>query len=292
MEMVDIDGNNSTLLYFETLSELANLQVDPLNEEEWREQVNNKEREHSWFGMKGIAEVREACELYGWDAGMEKGLAAFASLTAPQLPSLKRKRCYSSGGHTFDMQRLYSGKPEKAWRTSRREQSENKMAHKGLVNIVVNIAANCGVSADAFFWRGALAMLYAKALMESGRRARILAVMPVDRWVQSNPHDKKGDSHLMIAVEVKAYGQALNLGSMFAMTALSGFFRYYGFKAILSTPFKVSGGLGTSVSVKNELLEPLLDDSPALVIENIWSQEAAMAKSVDFTKELMGEEAR
>ncbi len=289
MEMVDIEGNNSTLLYFENLSELANLSVHPLNAEEWESQVNAKHRSRDWWGMDGIAEVRKACELFGWEEGVNKGMAAFSELKAPQLPSFKRHRCYRSTGHTFDMQRLYSGKPEKAWRSSKREQSENKLAHRGLVNIVVNIAANCGVSADQFFWRGALAMLYAKALMESGRRVRILAVMPVDGWVESNPNNKRGSKHLMIAVEVKAFGQSLNMQQMFSMTALSGFFRYYGFKAILSTPFKVGDGLGHSVSVVEEILHPLLDENPTLVIENIWTKEAALAKTVEFTKELTGE---
>jgi len=293
MQIIDRNRTDSTFLYFDSLSSIANVQVDPLNEETWKGCMTYDRNNETWFGLGGgRAEVREVCELYGWDRGVKRGLETIGKLEAPKLPSIKRRRCKASYGHSLDIARLYSGDFERMWNSSRRELSTKKMSKKGLVNLVVDITANSGTSADRFFWRGALACIMARALQESGRKVRLLSGFSIrghvaKHRIPAKERDKvRGTDNLTVITQVKRFDQPVEYNSMFAITALAGFFRHYGFKSILSIPFPVSGGLGRASRVEVKNFDYILDDNPVLIIENVWDEHSAMRRSQTLIEEL------
>jgi len=87
-------------------------------------------------------------------------------------------------------------------------------------------------------------------------------------------------------LDVKHYGQRVEYNTMFSITALAGFFRYYFFKAYLSIPFQLDNGIGHAKDISTEDLEFLDDGNPLIVIENIWSEESALRKAKNLLDEL------
>ena len=286
MRIVNYQGTGCTFDYFDSLSSVANVQVAEVNMERWRDTIRNESED--WLGIKGgRAKIREVVELYGWSEGVDRGIETFLELQAPNLPSRRKKRCHGSSGHTLNLARMYSGSFEKMWATSQRELTNKKMNNRGLVTIAIDISTSCGISGDAYFWRGALGMCLTKALMESGRKVRVLACNSTRAFKRDGSEDANlGEKNLTAVVLVKDFNQPLELNSMFAITALSGFYRHYIFKVILSMPCQVDSGLGRPDTLRVENMAPIMDDSPTLIIENIWNKETAVEKASKIMEEL------
>lgn len=276
-------GSKSTLLYFESVSSLCNTSPHELNQYLWRQHANYLEQSPSWTGVSGgVKEIREKVELYGWPEGVQKGLAYLGKLTAPKLPIYKRQNKFYSSGHSINMSRLFSGHPETCWKRSQKEFSENKIAKRGGATIVVDLSANAGVNSESFFWRGALACLWAQALVESGRKCRVLALSNSSNMV--SPHDNKYQ-YIQSIVQVKQYTQPIELNRLFSVTSLAGFYRYHIWKAEASIPVKCKGW-GSARAPRIELLEPIIDNNPVLLISNIWSAESAKAKAEQLESQM------
>jgi len=286
MRIVNYNNTGCTLCYYDSVSSIANVQVSEVNMDRWTHTIRNEDV--SWIGIAGgRARLREAVELYGWKEGVDRGLEAFGELTAPKLPSIRRKRGFRDYGHAINMSRVYSGSAHKAWSSSRRELTDKKISKKGLVNVVVDFSTSCRVGSDRYFWRGALGVLLAKALMNSGRKVRILAALSCTGFKSNgNPEKSKGEKNLTSIIQVKDFIQPLEYNTMFAVTALAGFYRHYQFKVILSMPCRVGAGLGYPDTVVLDRMAPIIDDNPVIIIENIWDKETAKRKANNIVKEL------
>jgi hypothetical protein len=286
MKLINHENSGCTFFYFDSVSSIANVQIPEINMSNWRDTIRQESK--SWIGIKGgHAALREAVELAGWPEGVKKGMEVFGELTAPTLPSIRRKRVYKDYGHSINMTRIYSGSAHKAWQSSKREMTNKKMSKRGLVNLVIDFSTSCSVHGDAYFWRGALGICLASALMKSGRKVRILACMSTSRMKADGAGDtKKGERNITSALLVKDFSQPIEYNTMFAVTALSGFYRHYQFKVILSVPFRVNSYLGYPDTLKVERLNPILDDNPVVVIENIWDKETALRKAQNIVQEL------
>jgi hypothetical protein len=243
--------------------------------------------DETWYGIaNGIAGVRDACELYGWKEGVKKGLQAIGKLEVPHLPSIKRKKCKASYGASLDVSRMYSGNFEKMWNTTKREITSNNRSKKCLINLVINISSHCGISAESFFWRGALGCCLARALQDSGRKVRILSALSTQEFTY-DAGEARGAKNLTTVIEVKKFDQQVEYNTMFSMTALAGFLRYYCFKAILSVPFKVKDCLGRPSPLRVEAMDYLIDDNPTLIIENVWNAREAIEQSKKLVQEVL-----
>ena len=285
MRVINYEDSGCTFEYYDSFSSIANIQVPKHNMSKWRDTVSHNS--YRWLGVEGgRAKLREIVELYGWQKGVDDGLQALGEISAPTLPSIKKKKCFSSYGHTLNIGRMYSGSLTKAWRSTKRELSAKKYNKKGLTNLIIDFSSNCNVNSEAFFWRGALGIVLAQALMASGRKVRILACCSCDGLKKGRASRKLGEKNLTIAMLVKDYTQRIEYNTMFAITALSGFFRHYIFKAFLSQPYKVTSGLGHASELKISRLNPILDDNPIIMVENIWDKATAIRKANNITKEL------
>lgn len=283
MQIINYNNNKATLLYFDTLSSMANVQVHKKNMDAWLESSRERKYAEEWYGVPSLERVREIVEQIGWEEGVKKGLESVGELMAPKLPTYRRKRTNSSYGHSVNVAKLLVGNINKAWRSSKKIQTNSKLARKGLVNIIIDHTASAGVSSEDFFWRGAVGVLLAKAVQASGRKVRLLSGFAVREFTWENA---PGSKYMVCMLEVKKYGQPIEFNSMFSVTALAGFFRYYGFKAILSMPFKIESGLGRAANLQVETLDYILDDSPCIVVENIWNAKTAKLRALELVEEL------
>ncbi len=268
-------NKNSTLQYYDCFSSLANQEVHPNNLSNWQRTSRSTSEGRSsmdWYGMPSVPELRSALELHGWEEGAIVGEEKFGHIKAPPLPSIKRKRCKGSYGHTLNMMSIYNGNFDKAWLTSKKAPSEGRMKKTGNVNVVVDIAGSCTVSAEAFFWRGAVGVMLARALQKSGRNVRILVAGSARGYTREKG---AGTNYICTVVNAKDYGVPITLDSMFAMTALAGFFRYYIFKAWCSQKHVMSQGFGRPRTIDEIDLEPIVDNNPVIIVSDIWNEEHA-----------------
>jgi hypothetical protein len=139
------------------------------------------------------------------------------------------------------------------------------------------------------FWRGAVANVLADAIAQSGRAVRIVGYWCVGNLACGK---KTGfDNKHVFATVVKDFQEPLDMIRLFSITALSGYFRIYGFKAMCSVPQKVNGGLGQTKPYEDGDLEHFLGESDGVEIEisQIWSESQAKTRLEQFRKEMSGE---
>ena len=282
-------GSNKTVIWNESLTSLANIQVSGVNEELWSSYMyrHGQDTSHQtlrWFGMRTVKELREAVELYGWSKGVAKAKSVIKSFESPKLPQYRRKRVWGSQGHTLDIHRVLAGDLDHAWQSSHREVS-NRLAMKGTVNIVIDIGSNQNVNNITYFWRGAVGLMLAQSLIKSGRSVRIIAV---DCTSRATLEDVPNMNKLIIATVIKGFSESLNINKLFSVTSLSGFYRYYYFKAQLSIPCRANDSFGTAVDFDVDDIDYFLDSSPCLVISNIWSEQQANSKLQSLAKQIEG----
>ena len=277
MIIYENENQNSTLQYYDCFSTLANQQVHANNMADWQDTVSSHSPEGStcknWYGTNTVAELRGMLELYGWGEGAIAGQQKFGHIKAPPLPSIKRKRCKGSQGHTLNIQAIYNGKFDKAWNTTRKSSAGARKKKTGNVNVVIDIGGSCSLDSSVFFWRGAVGVMLAKALQKSGRNVRILVAASAQGYTtESGP----GTDYLCTVINCKDFGEPVALDRLFAMTALSGFFRYYIFKAWCSQQHRMSWGFGSPRTIEDSDLAPLVDDNPCIIVSDIWTESHAV----------------
>lgn len=275
-----METEEKVVYYFDDLSSIANHQISPVNKDVWERYINSSHgNQEGWLGMPR-AQLREAIELRGWQEGVDRGLKLLGHIQAPKLPTYKRKRCHKTSGHSVNMQRVYNGR-EKFWRSSEKEQSNNKLAKKGHVTIFITVNGTTDKRGDSFFWNGALGCVWAKSLIESGRKVRILC------GGQSKQCFNENNKRLVYITQCKRYDQPLDLHNLFSMTALAGFHRHYQFKVIAGAGYSIAGqSFGCSIDIDENDIADLLDDEPCILIENIHSLGDAERKAAELIKEM------
>lgn len=229
---------------------------------------------HSWYGHPdGIKGVKELAQK-GWPEGMEKANKVLRDLVkVPEdLDPLSRKRIRGPIGDHLDMQRLYKGQFLKAWESRKRLTSSGDGVNFGVTRIMVQLCANAGYDNDDLFWRGAAACVLADTLELMGRSVEIVGYSHSRNMYSENAKDR------IDYVPLKEAGDPLDLENLIVVTALSGWFRYYLFKAYLCREDRrAHGGLGQAVDY------PHFDDLQQgdIVIGKVYGEQA----SKDFIKE-------
>lgn len=124
-----------------------------------------------WFGTTSIASLKS--ELSGeWPKGFKRIDEKLSRLEAPRVQSVRRSQVWSDQGDTINMDKVYAGSLETAWRTSKRQSRNVPPSFR----IVVSTGISADVSADVLFWKGAAAIKLADALTEAGYNLEIVAV--------------------------------------------------------------------------------------------------------------------
>ncbi len=215
--------------HFETLDEMKIYATADLKTSHCRDQAQQDVSNQSWKGKKwfgtdgGAKEVMRMIDA-GWPEGVQKMREAFKDVQDLLKPeSIKRRFQWSDNGDEFDIHRAWSGQLDTAWRRMPKRPSTAPLH----VKLIMNNSANCDVSADALFWRGAVALYLADALQEAGYHVEIIAAFP-----SSGVMDTTGNGDYLTAlptVTLKDARSPLEKNTLATALCLSGTMRTLGF---------------------------------------------------------------
>jgi hypothetical protein len=205
--------------FLQTLTE--GLTVNPNNKSRLEQYVAREGLYNpGWHGLADAAKPNEsACNATmrlireGWTAGVDLMQQVAASVDVPTPMSVRRRSVWSDQGDEVEMQRVWNGSIESAWRRMRRAESLGPRR----VRILVDSIASGALESDVMRWRGVAAMRLADALITAGYSVR----------VESGFEGYDGDTY-RLRVVVKDYTSPLDLSSLAATTALPAFFRALG----------------------------------------------------------------
>lgn len=222
-----------------------------------------------WFGVSGGGLGVERAVRDGWPEGRELIERSIERVDLPRLRSVRRTRVQADTGDHLDTQRVYAGDLDRAWTTTRRAMGD--ATRSPLTSILVNVGGNCDLEADELFWRGAVAVRACDALELSSRRTEVIAYC-LSRGCSEGPRA----TTVLLTVRVKAFEDPVNLDQLASVTALAGFFRWYGFKGWCAIPERVTPNLGYSIQdIPSAEQLGLARQTEQLPITNIWNAEQA-----------------
>ena len=165
--------------------------------------VRNANMGLSWYGFAtqqaGIDAFR-----HGWPEGAERLEAALRDVTTDvRILSRKRKSEWADTGDDVDMQRVWSGGIDRAFRRTRRQHRTSP----GTVTIAVSQAISSGTPSDQLFWAGAAALRLAMNLENAGHTVEIVANTVCTNLTISG---KSG----AVTIVAKAAGAPIDLGAL------------------------------------------------------------------------------
>ena len=179
-----------------------------------------QERDPEWMGLKGEMKDGESsfdCTARlvrdGYPAGIKMIEAVSKKVTAPTPMSVRRVPRWADNGDDVDMQRIWNGDLDTAWRTTHRASRRGPQR----VRILIDSMANGGLAAKTLCWRGVAALKLADLLTEAGYSVQVESV------IQSK--DSFSDVRYKLRTIVKDYEQPLDMMTLAATTTLPAFFR-------------------------------------------------------------------
>lgn len=255
--------------------------VNPANEsslKSWREQAG-----HGWCGTgtamkEGETPTQTTLRLIreGWDEGVKLMDSVAGSVEIPTPLSIRRRNVWSDQGDEVEMQRVWQGQLDTAWR---RVAKPLGMGPKR-VRVVIDSIASGGLDEEKMRWRGVAAMKLADALINAGYSVQVESAF-------------KGtdDEEWVARVIVKEYTAPLDLSSLAATTALPAFFRALGhdWHFIPSERRIRDAGYGVSKLTKDDVADSG-DEAPIFLASQKLTTDAKAAEWVaECVKELQSE---
>jgi hypothetical protein len=255
--------------------------VNPANEsslKSWREQAG-----HGWCGTgtamkEGETPTQTTLRLIreGWDEGVKLMDSVAGSVEIPTPLSIRRRNVWSDQGDEVEMQRVWQGQLDTAWR---RVAKPLGMGPKR-VRVVIDSIASGGLDEEKMRWRGVAAMKLADALINAGYSVQVESAF-------------KGtdDEEWVARVIVKEYTAPLDLSSLAATTALPAFFRALGhdWHFIPSKRRIRDVGYGVSTLNKDDVADSG-DEAPIFLASQKLTTDAKAAEWVaECVKELQSE---
>lgn len=215
----------------------------------------------------------------GWTRGTALMSKVQSKIDVPQPISIRRRGRWTDAGDDIEMQRVYAGNLEQAWRRTVRASGRGPAR----VRILVDSIAYGGVDSAKMRWRGVAALVLADALIGAGYSVQLESVM-----VGSGEGNEYRGS-----VIVKDYQSPLDLPALAATTALPAFFRaLWHTWHFVAAPTGISGaGYGVDVATVNKFAD---DDSNAVAFiagQDICDSSDASRWITAAVKQLDGEAA-
>ena len=201
----------------------------------------------SWYGVSNIKALHRALDQ-GHDGGVKAIDTMLDKIKAklPKAVGLGRKLIRGDQGDEIDIHAVNRGDISRAWTSRKRQIKRGKSA----VRIVCDIAGNCNVDASTLQWRGVAAMCVAEIMTGAGYKTEIVAGM-------STAGAAAGLPEVLTTVTVKTMGTQPDKGLLAAVLCLAGFFRTWGFVAILrhadNAGKDASSGLGHTSRLDTQL---------------------------------------
>jgi hypothetical protein len=238
---------------------------------------------HGWCGTnsakkKGETPTQTTLRLIreGWDEGVKLMDSVAGSVEIPTPVSIRRRNVWSDQGDEVEMQRVWQGQLDTAWRKVAKPLG---MGPKR-VRVVIDSIASGGEDEQRMRWRGVAAMKLADALINAGYSVQVESAF------------KGSDGGDWIArVIVKEYTAPLDLSSLAATTALPAFFRALGhdWHFIPSERRIYDTGYGVGTLNKDDVADSG-DDAPVFLASPKLTTDTKAAEWVaDCVKELQRE---
>lgn len=164
---------------------------------------------------------------------IDRVMALDVDAQLPKPVDNRRRMAWADQGDELDMQRVYNGQLETAWRRPMRK------AMRAPMPVAINMSANAPSSQGgaAYYWRTVAVMRLADLLTSAGYSVSINTFLL----------KSVGRTRFMVRVPVKRFGQAINLSDM-TLALSPSFFRTYLLVMIvlLWDDGRCPGGLGES----------------------------------------------
>ena len=179
-----------------------------------------QKRDLDWMGLEGEAKDGEsafACSTRLVRDGYRKGLDLIQNVTdkvtAPTPKTVRRYQKWMGQGDDVEMQRIWAGNLDYAWRSTARDTRHGPQR----VRILVDAIESGGNDAAGMRWRGVAALKLSDLLTEAGYSVQVESVISCK--------DSSSSRTFKLRTIVKEYEQPLDLLTLAATTTLPAFFR-------------------------------------------------------------------
>lgn len=237
-------------------------------------QSNSVAKTGAWyFGTFGDVAGYEKARHDGWPSAVKRIDALSASLAGNVAAPLDLRRRPKRGaqGDEFCIHSARAGKLDRAW--SRRDREFTKT--RAPLRILVDCTANSDIGEAQFFWRGAAAIALAKPLIARGYRVAITALIGT-----AGTYETRGVNY-MASINVKGYGESLDVARLASVLCTPATLRHLGFKAILRAEETGCTGYGHAMyndaimehGVKANLFGHRAEER--LLVPGLWTEDRA-----------------
>lgn len=185
--------------------------------EAWRRRNN-----FEWCGLDANAgpsptEATIALARNGWAEGVNLLSDVPTDKDPPTPRTIRRRLRWGDYGDDVDMQRIWAGQLETAWRRPTKAQANGPAR----VRIIVDSIAYGSEDSASMRWRGVAALRLSDALTEAGYSVQ------VESGFTALGSDDANNKYVLRTI-VKPYEAPLDLAALAATTALPAFFRALG----------------------------------------------------------------
>ena len=198
----------------------------------------------SWYGMPDDSTespIGYASRMLndGWPEGvarLQEAIKTIAGIAPPE--SMRRRLAWCDNGDSIDMNRVYTGQLDKAWRRAKRQTSRAPAP----VTIWVSFSIPFTASPDALFWRGAAVAALADLLQSAGYSVGIQAFNNGTGCVYGS-----SSPYFDFVTTVKPQGAPMDISTLAAAVALPSMVRgaEYGMEIVAMSEdgYKVDDGI-------------------------------------------------
>jgi hypothetical protein len=224
--------------------------------------------QQSWYGNppKNTVGSFLAFVNKGWPEGVSRMKESLKELNIDGVTSVKRKARWQSEGDDLNMEKVWSGELDTAWRGMHRAR---RPAHGRIITIWCATNARGDLTQAQLFWRGATACILAEALEKAGYSVEIVGFsIAAGVWTSGVTHSEDGLLHFH-TVTLKRHDEDLDMSRMAALTAHIATHRTITFASRLASKNALTIGLSCY-----GYLPPTMDEAD-IVIDKVWTKEAS-----------------
>ncbi len=220
----------------------------------WRRKNN-----FEWCGLDANAgpsptEATIALARNGWAAGVSLLSDVPADSDPPAPRTIRRRLKWGDCGDDVDMQRIWAGQLETAWRRPTKAQASGPAR----VRIIVDSIAYGSENAAKMRWRGVAALRLSDALTEAGYSVQVESGFTARGSDASNKY--------VLRTIVKPYEAPLDLAALAATTALPAFFRALGHEwHLIAAPRQITSNAFFVDPLEVKFFADANDDAPLVL---------------------------
>lgn len=277
---------NIYLVNYNSVRDFMATNASNINQNTWVENVKGHQEEGKshllyWYGFENVEGVIKICRE-GWVEGVQIYQAIKSSIPDIELSGCfhkkyKRKKKYSDSGDEVDIDKYIHNEIETMFIDQQKYIAEK---HGKIITIYSSFAFNSNRSSKESLWMGITTCVLTDILESAGYRVEIVGFCALYKpFVEfSSPTETQFN------INIKFPEQPLDLINVLMASAYPGFFRYFGFKTILASPYKCCDFLGKVVQ------NPYIRAQNSFLISDIWNSQDAYYKILSVLNDIKNRE--